>query len=229
MAKNLFLLTLALVPLFLSSPVNLQLPVEIQEMVSTHLSFKDAANFYASSKRISPSVLSYSKGPTVDDLLLIHNNTKMFELVLKHSKVTNQTLQSFFNEKMDWECIERVNKDVMKMLIKDPRIDPSASNNWAIRMASGNGHTEIVKLLLNDNRVDPSADKSYAIQMASAYGHTEIVKLLLNDNRVDPSADKNYAIRMASAYGHTEIVKLLLNDNRVDPSADKNYAPCLML
>jgi hypothetical protein len=123
-------------------------------------------------------VRSYSKGPTVDDLLLIQDNTKMFELVLKDSKVTNQTLQSFFNENKNWRYGEKINKDVMKMLIKDPRIDPSANNNYAIRWASENGHTEIVKLLLNDNRVDPSDANNKAIQLASENGHTEIVELL---------------------------------------------------
>jgi hypothetical protein len=44
-----------------------------------------------------------------------------------------------------------------------PRVDPSAYNYEAIRLASKNGHIEVVKLLLNDPRVDPSAYYNYAI------------------------------------------------------------------
>jgi hypothetical protein len=41
------------------------------------------------------------------------------------------------------------------LLLSDPRVDPSAKSNSAIREASQEGHFEIVKLLLSDPRVDP--------------------------------------------------------------------------
>ena len=47
------------------------------------------------------------------------------------------------------------------MLLLDSRhsVDPSALDNYAIRLASQNGHLEIVSILLSDSRhsVDPSA------------------------------------------------------------------------
>ena len=43
---------------------------------------------------------------------------------------------------------------MIKLLLDDGRIDPSINNNFAIRIASSNGHFNIVKLLLNDTRVD---------------------------------------------------------------------------
>ena len=45
----------------------------------------------------------------------------------------------------------------MRLLLADPRVDPSADNNYAIRWAAYNGHTEVVRLLLADPRVDPGA------------------------------------------------------------------------
>jgi ankyrin repeat protein len=54
-------------------------------------------------------------------------------------------------------------------------VDPSADNNWAIRLASCNGHVEVVRLLLNDNRVNPSELDNYAIRWASHNGHVEVV------------------------------------------------------
>ena len=100
--------------------------------------------------------------------------------------------------------------EVVKLLLKDSRVDPGAGNNYAIILASEYGHVEVVKLLLKDSRVGPTAAGNYAIRLASENGHVEVVKILLADSRVDPSADNNYAIRSASEYGHIEVVKILL-------------------
>jgi hypothetical protein len=43
--------------------------------------------------------------------------------------------------------------EVVKRLLNDSRVDPSANDNYAIGCASNNRHGEIVKLLLNDRRV----------------------------------------------------------------------------
>ena len=114
--------------------------------------------------------------------------------------------------------------EVVKLLLQDPRVDPSADNNYAIRFASGICHVDVIKLLLQDPRVDPRAYNNYAIRYASAAGKVEIVKLLLQDKRIDPSNDDNYLIRLASLRRRVEVVKLLLQDNRVDPAANDNEA-----
>jgi hypothetical protein len=61
-------------------------------------------------------------------------------------------------------------------------VNPAASNNYAIRVASENGtpcdlillrlvgHLEVVKLLLKDPRVDPQAQFNYALHYASRNG-----------------------------------------------------------
>jgi ankyrin repeat protein len=55
--------------------------------------------------------------------------------------------------------------DVVRLLLNDNRVDPSAGNNNAIFFASCRGHIEVVQLLLSDNRVDPSGNVNYAIKM----------------------------------------------------------------
>ena len=57
----------------------------------------------------------------------------------------------------DYNCVLNYTK-IIKLLLADPRVDPSAKDNQAIRRASQYGYTETVKLLLADPRVDPSAD-----------------------------------------------------------------------
>jgi hypothetical protein len=91
-------------------------------------------------------------------------------------------------------------------------INLAADNNYAIRMASRNGHVEVVKLLLDKKeenfklygRIDPAAKNNYAIRWASWFGCIEVVKLLFEKKEenpslygeIDPVADNNFAIRM---------------------------------
>jgi len=84
--------------------------------------------------------------------------------------------------------------EIVEGLIKEG-FDLDADDNWAIRVASVDGHSEVVKLLLQDPRVDPSDDDNYAILLASGNGHLEIVKLLLQDPRVKNSLSE---IRLAN-------------------------------
>jgi hypothetical protein len=49
---------------------------------------------------------------------------------------------------------------IIKVLLSDPRVDPSDENNYAIRLASYYGYLKIVKLLLSDPRVDPSDENN---------------------------------------------------------------------
>ncbi|PRP83171.1 putative ankyrin [Planoprotostelium fungivorum] len=110
-----------------------------------------------------------------------------------------------------WDC---------KAALVDPRVDPSALNNHAIRIAASRGHTEIVGLLLSHPRVDPSAASNEAFIYAAHEGHSGTVQLLLSYSRVDPSARDNDAIREAAlCRGHTEMIRLLLSNPRVDSSA----------
>jgi len=69
-------------------------------------------------------------------------------------------------------------RDVVALLLKDLRVNPSAQNNWAIRSAARNGQKDVVELLLQDCRVDPSAQNDWAIRWARCYGYQDIVELL---------------------------------------------------
>lgn len=80
---------------------------------------------------------------------------------------------------------------IIKLLLKDGRADPSLNNNEHIIIASRYGHLEVVKLLLNDSRVDPSARDYKAINEAYEDGwyinkrsYFDIIKLLANHPKV---------------------------------------------
>lgn len=85
---------------------------------------------------------------------------------------------------------------IVKLLLKDPRVDPSDSDNNAICDAGYLGWTEMVRLLLQDPRVDPTVRHCYPIgwarynNISSWYGWQEdtryikTMELLLQDERV---------------------------------------------
>jgi ankyrin repeat protein len=139
-------------------------------------------------------------------------------------------------------------------LLESGQLDPSFDNNFAIRFASQNGHTDIVKALLKHPKVDPAACSNHSIQRAAHGGHLDIVRLLshhprinrfaLNDAlqqaascgnkeiveyllqlpEVDPTWESNHALRWAARDGLHEIVSILLQDRRSDPTSDDNFA-----
>jgi ankyrin repeat protein len=120
-------------------------------------------------------------------------------------------------------CKEMKSIYLLRLLLKDKRVDPSCQDQFAIRFTSQHGASEFVAELLGDQRVDPSALYNESIRYASKAGHTKVVELLLKDSRVDPTAENNFAIRIASSFGFADLVQLLLQHG-ADPSAEDNYA-----
>ena len=118
----------------------------------------------------------------------------LFKLLLLRGGCSDYTMM---------KAIQKDKTEVVKLLLQDKRVDPSAEDNYAIRWASANGYTDIVKLLLEDERVDPSAGDNYAIRWASANGREEVVKLLLKDKRVELFA-KDEAINCISAFSRND-------------------------
>jgi len=81
-------------------------------------------------------------------------------------------------QKLFRQVIQAKAVNITKKLLKHPKVNPAANNNWAIRYSSFYGYDTIVELLLKDPRIDPTANDNDAIKLASEHGHTEIVKLL---------------------------------------------------
>jgi hypothetical protein len=102
--------------------------------------------------------------------------------------------------------------EVVKLLLADPRVDPSANDDEAFNDACMDGHVEIVTLLLADTRVNPSANDDEAVQSACRDGSVEVVTLLLADSRVNPSLDvMQDALKKADQRNEPGIVNLLVN------------------
>jgi len=91
--------------------------------------------------------------------------------------------QSAFNIACDYGNIE-----IVKLLLKDERVDPSDLTGfmWALE----SNHFDIMKLLLKDKRVNPSINNNEAIKYANNIQNYKALKILLDDDRVKNSLDE---------------------------------------
>lgn len=133
--------------------------------------------------------------------------------------------REYFMKKYDTDNIDEVlvaaskkgDIKIVKVLLKDVKVNPSNHNIDALLWASEYGHAEIVKLLLEDGRFDPRYNRSYSLALAANYNFPEVVKLLLEDGRANPADANNRALKWAKQKGNQEIVDMLLKDGRLDP------------
>jgi hypothetical protein len=146
--------------------------------------------------------------------------TEIIENLLKNlSSETTTTLTNVFIEL----CRSSIHFPVIKLLLQDPRVDPSVG----MRLAIVNNNPEVSELLLQNPRTDPNqcvGSGNSFLEYASEYNYVKLVELLLLHDKINPCTQSNYAIRWASRKGHIEVVKLLLKHNKVDPTDRNNEA-----
>jgi hypothetical protein len=112
--------------------------------------------------------------------------TNTFYPELSYSRINNVeiltqigTIQ--FTEKTFLTAAATGNTSLVRLLLQDPRIDPTAKNNAALRNASENNFVDVIRVLLADGRANPAAKQNAAIKHAIDNGNVEIVRLLLAD------------------------------------------------
>ena len=60
---------------------------------------------------------------------------------------------------------ERGHLQVVVALLKDPRVDPSAGDQYALRHALDQRHFEVAERLLQDFRIDPTYDQFAIVRL----------------------------------------------------------------
>jgi len=120
---------------------------------------------------------------------------KLVDALLKDKRVKPENEKESVTEALAI-AIARGNNDLVKKLINDPRIDPSADFNRPVKVASQFGNIEMVEILLKDKRVDASTEDvsnnndNFAIKSAAENGHNEIVAMLVKDPKVRSKLSK---------------------------------------
>jgi hypothetical protein len=120
------------------------------------------------------------------------------------------------------DAIKNNNIEKIKTILQQKIFNPSAYNNYLIKMAANLGRLEIFTLLHNDPRTNPTTENDWAIRNASKNGHFAIVKLLLNDERVNPLTLQNSAIYFAYNNNHQDIVQLLWKNKLIKKNLVKH-------
>ncbi len=124
------------------------------------------------------------------------------KLLLKNREILMNIQNKFYT------FIEQNDIENVKLFLKNKKIDVSAEDNWAIELASTNGHFDIVELLLNDKRVDPSDNRNWVIQATYKKAYYKIFDSINNKNFNIFSFNNEYV----------NIIKLLWKDERVKSS-----------
>lgn len=144
------------------------------------------------------------------------------------------------------KAVESNNIEEVRLLLQDPRVDPSNEESQSIiALATEKQFYEVFELLLEHDAVDPN--KEYAVITEILYNEDlrlmrlalkhpkfriypeqflyfkdpEIMKEILEDGRMNPGLD-TLVIECAINDKNIEVFKLLLNDPRVDPSMKNN-------
>lgn len=110
--------------------------------------------------------------------------------------------------------------EMMKLLLADPRVDPSDYGNDALISAAEEGWTEIVQLLLADDRVkkDAGIQDNKALYGAVRSGFTDIVELLLeceNVHKAEKERCADYGLSSAISNNHISTVRRLLKEESI--------------
>jgi ankyrin repeat protein len=95
------------------------------------------------------------------------------------------------------------------------------NDDYALRMASRNGHIEAVKFLVKKGSKIHTQD-DYALRWSSHNGHIEVIKFLV-ENDANIHAQDDCSLRWASKYGYLEVVKFLI-ENGANIHADDDCA-----
>ena len=124
---------------------------------------------------------------TIDALEVVNNNKVLLDKIREDFLLT---IPSYYHE--NWYNVYALlhNKGVTHLLLSsnvslvkiaiDNGYDYTYHNNFPLRYAAGNGHTDVVKLLLKYSNTNPQDMNSQALQLATENGHVDVVKLLLS-------------------------------------------------
>lgn len=114
-------------------------------------------------------------------------------------------------------CTE-AHEDVVDLLLKCSRVDPTFAKNKALSRACAKGNLHIVKKLLKYPSVT-SYNLTKPFNKAVMSGAVDIVKLFVEKFKFDPSKEKSTLVT-ACASGSAALVDYLLRDYRITPGSD---------
>jgi len=111
------------------------------------------------------------------------------------------------------EAIKEDHKEIVKLLLKDSRVDPTVNDNFVIKELCYRGEIELIDLIKVDPRVK-LGQQELAIA-CNKYGNITVVKKLMNEFNIIPSVR---SLRNACWSKDNEIVRLFLKEPTLEKS-----------
>lgn len=108
---------------------------------------------------------------------------------------------------------------LVKLFLRDRRVDPTNGQYSALQITSAKGHTAIFELLFADPRVNSAAGKNTSTRFASKFGHVDVARLLLADRRI-----KLESVMNAKALGLGTLIKWI----QAARNGEGQFLPSLM-
>lgn len=121
-------------------------------------------------------------------------------------------------------AIYAMNREMVRTLLDDERIDPSAYNSDSIIACAETGDATVMEWLLSDPRVDPSTAENRPVYLCCKHGYADILSLLFEDDRVIAEANRDWGstdetyLESAAAGSHNEVIDVLLEV--LEPNSD---------
>lgn len=104
-----------------------------------------------------------------------------------------------------WLAVEHRHEDIVRMLLADPRVDPSARSGFIVHEAIRKRAIGICLLLVRHPLFDVTTNRQGAIFWAADYDVAEIVQVLLEDPRLDAAEAikqaRGMSLRIMAAHG----------------------------
>jgi hypothetical protein len=174
-----------------------------------------------SSAIISTVIVPFT--PKFDDMVyyIRTKNVDAFKLALSTGNIN----LGANNNQLIIEACNAGHVEIVKLLLNDPKVDPSAHFNKALFdvCESSGADLEIIDMLIKHPKVNPSIGK--VIYAAARNSDWHVIDLILRHPKADPSIDDNEAIIEASKVAYCDSVVIrLMEDPRVNPSARNNEA-----
>lgn len=83
------------------------------------------------------------------------------------------------------DCCREGRHDIVRLLLRDGRADPTIRGGRPLVMAVEAKHCEVVRLLLSDSRVDPSACDGWYVVCAIQNNDANTLRVLIADPRME--------------------------------------------
>lgn len=115
------------------------------------------------------------------------------------------------------KAVEHGQTDLVEYFLKNvENCDPSANDNYPIRVACSKGYCSIVRLLLKERGVSPYCSENQPLRHAVENNHILVAQILLDDGgaRINPAAKNNRALLTAVRNDNLEMSKLLLSTGK---------------